>query len=655
VNCATNQPNVFIDPKSSESFAPYYSNRAVDRVVQRAAIEATEEFWSDPANNPVSPLNGRAMVERRFVWCWDARPYPFFPALTNVWSDGENFRLGHWIEGKIGNMLLSEIVRDLCLRAGLTEDDFDVSALDDEVVGYVVTERKPIRDMIGVLQTAYFFDAFESDGKLVFVKRGAGTPIVIDANDLGASENDGDRSRIKIERTQDTELPIAIDIVHLDEARDYQSSTATVRKQVGRSESVTTISLPIVLSIEQAQAIGQRALREIWQGREAVDIRLPTRAVRLDATDLIEVPVDGVYRRIRATSVTYGKPGLVLLRGIATDGGIPEFYTAPTGSGAIPPSAAEPVAPVRVELLDMPIMMDSHEASAPSFYMASCPVGVGRFRGTSLFQPTADGLDYVVASVAGLPSVIGQTVTTLAIGPAWRWDRVNTVEVQLDYGSLQSLADERVLAGANAALVGDEIVQFGQAELIGEGRYRLSRLLRGQRGTEHEIISHPTASRFVLLDPSRQPRPTFGVSRIGSSIAWRFAPVPQGPAGDLSEELIFTDTGRGLRPFAPVHLRARRDTVSGDVDLSWIRRTRLGGDAWLSEVPLGEEAEAYDLLVMSGLTVVRTTRVTAPAQLYTAAQQMADFGSLPASIAWQVAQVSRVYGRGIASEQTSIL
>ena len=655
VNCATNQPNVFIDPKSSESFAPYYSNRAVDRVVQRAAIEATEEFWSDSANNPVSPLNGREMVERRFVWCWDARPYPFFPALTNVWSDGENFRLGHWIEGKIGNMLLSEIVRDLCLRAGLTEDDFDVSALDDEVVGYVVTERKPIRDMIGVLQTAYFFDAFESDGKLVFVKRGAGTPIVIDANDLGASENDGDRSRIKIERTQDTELPIAIDVVHLDEARDYQSSTATVRKQVGRSESVTTISLPIVLSIEQAQAIGQRALREIWQGREAVDIRLPTRAVRLDATDLIEVPVDGVYRRIRATSVTYGKPGLVLLRGIATDGGIPEFYTAPTGSGAIPPSAAEPVAPVRVELLDMPIMVDAHEASSASFYMASCPVGVGRFRGTSLFQPTADGLDYVVASIAGLPSVMGETVTALGVGPAWRWDRVNSVTVQLDYGSLQSLADERVLAGANAALIGDEVIQFAQAELIGEGRYRLSRLLRGQRGTEHEIISHPIASRFVLLDPSRQPRPTFGVSRIGSSIAWRFAPVPQGPAGDLSEELVFTNTGNGLRPFSPVYLQARRDPVSGDVNLSWIRRTRLGGDAWLSEVPLGEETEAYDVLVMSGSTALRTTRVAAPTLLYTAAQQSADFGSLPASITWRVAQVSRVYGRGVASEQTSTL
>ena len=655
VNCATNQPNVFIDPKSSESFAPYYSNRAIDRVVQRAAIEATEEFWADPANNPASPVYGGSMVGRRFVWCWDARPYPFFPSLTNVWSDGENFRLGHWIEGKIGNMLLSEIVRDLCLRAGLAETEFDVSALDDEVVGYVVTERKAIRDMIGVLQAAYFFDAVETDGVLVFVKRGAGTIVALDPDDLGANEHDGDRSRVKIERTQDTELPIAVDIVHIDEGRDYQSSTATVRKQVGRSESVTTISLPIVLSIEQAQAIGQRALREIWQGREAIDLRLPTRAVRLDPTDLADVPIDGVMRRVRLTSVTYGKPGLVLLRGVPTDGGVPEFYTAPTGSGSLPPAAAEPVAPIRVELLDMPIMTDSHDASAASFYVAACPVGAGRFRGATLFQPTADGLDYVVAAFAGLPSIMGESVTELAPGPAWRWDVVNSVEVQLDFGTLQSLADERVLAGANAALVGDEVIQFANAELIGEGRYRLSRLLRGQRGTEHEIATHPAASRFILLDPARQPRPSFPVSRVGIEIAWRTAPVPQGPSGDLSEEIVFANSGRGLRPFAPVHLQAVRDAPSGDVQLAWVRRTRVGGDAWLNEVSLGEETEEYEVAILDGASVVRTIRVTSQTAPYAAAQQTADFGTLPASLTWRVAQVSRAYGRGVIAETISDL
>lgn len=163
--------------------------------------------------------------------------------------------------------------------------------------------------------------------------------------------------------------------------------------------------------------------------------------------------------------------------------------------------------------------------------------------------------------------------------------------MQLDYGTLQSLSDERVLGGANAALVGDGIIQFTTAELIAPGRYRLSRLLRGQRGTEQEISLHPVGSRFVLLDPARQPRPTFSASRIGTSIAWRVAPVPQGPSGDLSQEVAFTNSGRGLRPFSPVHLQAVREQPSGDVRLSWIRRTRLGGDSWVADVPLGEEVE----------------------------------------------------------------
>jgi len=61
-------------------------------------------------------------------------------------------------------MRLSDIVTELCLSAGLVEDEFDVSALDDYVAGYVVTERTSVREMIAVLQTAYFFDAVETGG-----------------------------------------------------------------------------------------------------------------------------------------------------------------------------------------------------------------------------------------------------------------------------------------------------------------------------------------------------------------------------------------------------------------------------------------------------------------------------------------------------------
>lgn len=199
------------------------------------------------------------------------------------------------------------------------------------------------------------------------------------------------------------------------------------------------------------------------------------------------------------------------------------------------------------------------------------------------------------------------------------------------------------------------MIQFANAELIAEGRYRLSRLLRGQRGTENEIAAHSEGSRFILLDPARQPRPNFSVSRIGIEIAWRYAPVPQGPSGDLSGEIVFTDTGKGLRPLAPVHLKAVRDTSSGDVSFSWIRRTRVGGDSWLNEVPLGEETEEYDVLILNGANVVRTIRVTSQGALYTSAQQAADFGAPPASLSWRVAQVSRAYGRGIQAETLSTL
>lgn len=40
----------------------------------------------------------------------------------------------------------------------------------------------------------------------------------------------------------------------------------------------------------------------MWHGRETDDLRLPTWPVRLDPIDTVEVPIDGVMRRLRLTS-----------------------------------------------------------------------------------------------------------------------------------------------------------------------------------------------------------------------------------------------------------------------------------------------------------------------------------------------------------------
>jgi hypothetical protein len=73
-----------------------------------------------------------------------------------------------------------------------------------------------------------------------------------------------------------------------------------------------------------------------------------------------------------------------------------------------------------------------------------------------------------------------------------RWDPLNAVEVQLDSGTLQSLSDERVLAGANAALIAD-----AQQVAARSARDRA----RDRRACGRRPVRNPR--------PARQLRPTF--------------------------------------------------------------------------------------------------------------------------------------------------
>jgi len=102
VDKGTNQPNVFIDPKSSESFFPYFSTGVRDDLIQRRYIAAHHLWWATPEQNPISDVYGGEMLDqsRIYVYCWDARPYPDFPEREDVWGDGPNWQLGHWVQGR---------------------------------------------------------------------------------------------------------------------------------------------------------------------------------------------------------------------------------------------------------------------------------------------------------------------------------------------------------------------------------------------------------------------------------------------------------------------------------------------------------------------------------------------------------------------------
>ncbi|MDD9976406.1 MAG: glycoside hydrolase TIM-barrel-like domain-containing protein, partial [Boseongicola sp.] len=177
IDKGTNQPNKFLDPKSSESSLPKYSTGARDDLMQMQYLRAITEYWNDSEKNPVSNSYSGRMIDtnRMFVWAWDARPYPNFPGNSEVWSDGDNYSRGHWLSGRISARSLAGVVSEICQHAGI--EDFDVSELYGLVRGFHLDGSETPRALLQSLMLATGVDATEKNGVLTFKNR-TGRPLL---------------------------------------------------------------------------------------------------------------------------------------------------------------------------------------------------------------------------------------------------------------------------------------------------------------------------------------------------------------------------------------------------------------------------------------------------------------------------------------------
>jgi hypothetical protein len=165
---------------------------------------------------------------------------------------------------------------------------------------------------------------------------------------------------------------------------------------------------------------------------------------------------------------------------------------------------------------------------------------------------------------------------------------------------------------------------------------------------------HPAGARIVKLD-ERLARINVGAHEWHEALAFT-APPAGALASDARAEKGSTVLAHAAaRPWAPAHLRARRQP-GGDVAISWVRCARVGGDAWEAGEPsTGVPGEAYRLAVFDGPAVKRAVDTASAGYLYPAADQIADFGSLPASLRLWVAQLDASGAPGLNKELTITL
>ncbi|MEQ8267654.1 MAG: glycoside hydrolase/phage tail family protein [Parvibaculum sp.] len=647
IDKGTNQPNVFTDPKSSESAVPYFSRGHRDDFIQRRFIEAQAAFW-DPAHgehvpgaNPVSEIYGGRMVDpaRIFFWTWDARPFPAFPERADIWTDVANWQTGHWLNGRMGAASLPALVRALMADSGFEEAD--ASGLHGAVEGFVIDRIMSPRAALEPLMMARFFDAAESEGAIRFRHFDETETTVLTPAELAVADGSATPG-YRLTRGQETELPVSAKFLYIDGGLEYRQAAVEARRLTVRSERVAATALPMVLTQAEAQTIADIWLQKAWSERERVALALPPSLIALDPGDIVTLELPERDMRCRLTALT--DAGAREAAGVAHEASLFGAASAPERSTPAPVTQ-DWGTPLAV-FMDLPLITGEETPHAPRVAVAADPWPGG----VAIYKSAGAG--FALDRVVTRQTTIGRTATALMPGPTGRWDEANRLTVELASGEVSSAEAMTVLAGANAAAIETEegnweVIQFRHAELAGERTYVLSGLLRGQAGTEAAMRAPLEAgARFVIMDDA--------VAELGMTDAergldrlWAYGPAPL-PLDDAAyESTARRFAGAGLRPLSPVHVRALRGP-DGSIDFHWKRRTRIGGDSWQGiEVPLAEETEAYEIEIREGETVKRVIAAASSDANYNADDQIADFGGTDFPfVDLTIYQLSRAYGRG---------
>lgn len=553
-------------------------------------------------------------------------------------------------------VLLSAICADVAGLCGI--EDYDFTALDQSVKGWRATRgegRNMVEPLLDIHDSILRPHGFSIQG----IKRsGVSTGTLTVADDFVKAQP---RYAASIKRGN--ELPRVTFLDFSDVNADFQRGSIPASRpgDVTDAEGIERLDMvTMTASADEAQGLISRYHRRKWAERRHFSFALTAQQYGLEPGDVKTLILDGVSEVARLKRMTVkangqvgtewvaDRPSLATLDGIGSaeqDGFIPETVTIPMIAQGF--------------VMDVPYVRETDDQLSPVLYVAASPYVDGPWAGATVLEGIPGSGDYVdeLAAISSTDEATwGAATNALADRNPWLLDEGAGVNIDLKNGTLAgaTLAELHANPSLNLAAIGQpgawEFIQFTTATLEGDGTYTLTGLRRGRRGTNGNTGGHAAGDRFVLLDEAAAV--PVALSEVGT--AQSFKVVSLGRSSTTAPEINLTFSGASLKPWSPVHLKGTKDSGSGDWDLEWVRRTRIGGQ-WRSgqSIPLSEDSEEYEVEIMNGSTVVRTiTGLTSPAYTYSAADQTTDFGSGQSALTFRVYQISSKVGRGFVATAT---
>jgi hypothetical protein len=517
---------------------------------------------------------------------------------------------------------------ELAIRAGMDPRNIDVQRLDAQVRGFAVINTYPCTEALRALSQVFLFDPSGYDGQVHFTPRGDDTIATVTENDMLNDEQDIEQTR----RSDGIQIPRVLHLNYYDVAGGLATEKqSSERSGDHRATGETSLQSAVLMNAEEAAhtiAINHKLMAE-EQGGE-LKFCLPDKWLRIVPASTLFVQWQGKTVRTRVIKIVtnegYQEYALLRDRQSAYTSNLEAFPVSPPSS---PPSNV--VGPTVIVPLDIHILRDADDAQGLIYYVALTGL-LGAWTGALVELSYDGGANYIDAGSSSLSAVIGELVSTLGDHPQEFPDEVNscTVRIHTPFAELEGGTLTELLNRANLAIIGNEIIQFGNADETSDGVWDLSYFIRGRKGTT--TAAHAIGERFVLLDANALIRVNASLVDIGRTLTFRATSFGTNQDDGIVVSMVYA--GRSQIEREPGYVRARREGTDAIVD--WQGVARLGAGAVTVH---GERFDGYRVTFSDGTNPV----ISVDTDAQTLTQSIAALGS-PVTIG--VRQLNELTGAG---------
>lgn len=491
-----------------------------------------------------------------------------------------------------GPLSLGDGMVALAARAGV---ELSLTGSFPEVTGLFAGSAGPLAEVLG--------PALKASGAVLAsgtaLVGGGRAPLVLTDADADAHTPGATPGRERHRRSSAVSAPQSVELAYYDVDRDFQPGLQRARLAPGAR--VESEGLPLALAADDAKALARARLQRLAAGRQRRTLRLAWRHLGIAPGDVLSM--EGDFWHVASVRFEAFVLALDLVR-VAAAAPPP----ASSDPGRVLAQLDQPAGPTSLAIVDLPPLA-GELPDRPRLWIAGAGASPG-WRRADVQVSLDAGASYQLAGTLPAAVPMGVATTALAaVNPAG-WDWHGAVEVTLLNTDmwLEGRSQAMLLAGANLALLGDEIVQFQTATSLSPGRFRLSGLLRGRRGTEWAVTGHAAGERFLLLDTAAMLPLSLPLECLGQQILLR--PAGQGDAAAVAISVVVGPAA--IQPLAPVHLSARR--AGGVLAMAWIACSRAGfGWPDLTDVPSGESRTAFRVRLRNAGATLLETDVAEPA------------------------------------------